>query len=151
LNSPPSPLNSGNTQKSKWVPIIFSRKNLKNNKGQNTSDIKVGISTLKPRMRQQMQPAVLLEVSKLLEDKISLSAWNGKVLVDICVILPFLLAGTSCAGWVHIPREHSTPPNCQRNETHIGNTCWGTCSVGRDGNVVFIFFIFESDFPDRTK
>jgi len=55
---------------------------------------------------------------------------HEKVLVDICVILPFLLAGTSCAGWVHIPREHSTPPNCQRNETHIGNTCWGLVQSG---------------------
>jgi hypothetical protein len=93
-----------------------------------------------------MQPAVLLEVSKLLEDKISLSAWKG-------------------TGWYSC---NSTLSSCWNILCRLGpypkgtfdttelpkewNSYWkhllGTGSVGRDVGVVFIF---ESDFPDRTK
>jgi hypothetical protein len=60
-------------------------KKINKNKGRNTSDAKVWISTLKPRMRQKMQPAVLLEVSKFLEDKLrSLDVWNDHTTIVPC-------------------------------------------------------------------
>jgi len=128
LGPPPSPLNSENTQKSKWIPIFFQEKLKKTIKEKILLISKYEFLPWNPEWGSKCS---LQCFSKSLNYwKIRYHLVHGKVLVDIPVILPFLLAGTSCAGWVHIPREHSTLPNCQRNETYIGNTCWGLVQSG---------------------